>query len=199
MELIGSLFLILAVGLAAGLFVMQPFIRRQFLGVRAGEGEDQKLDHQRSALPAEHDRVLVALHDLDFDSALGKVPKEDFQAQRASLLMAGGEALRRLEALDRDGQSSDQDGLSMEDRIEAAVAARRADTELSREYQVMNHVEAPAVAVNGLKEVKARDELEDMIASRKRQRKGSAAGFCPRCGRPVQKSDKFCSHCGSTI
>ncbi|RPJ39959.1 MAG: zinc ribbon domain-containing protein, partial [Chloroflexi bacterium] len=46
---------------------------------------------------------------------------------------------------------------------------------------------------------KGKDELEEMIATRKRERKESAAGFCPRCGKPVQKSDKFCSKCGATL
>jgi predicted amidophosphoribosyltransferase len=46
---------------------------------------------------------------------------------------------------------------------------------------------------------KQKDELEEIIASRKRSRQESSAGFCPHCGRPVSKSDKFCSRCGTAL
>jgi predicted amidophosphoribosyltransferase len=28
---------------------------------------------------------------------------------------------------------------------------------------------------------------------------GKAAGFCPKCGRPVQAADRFCPKCGATL
>ena len=43
------------------------------------------------------------------------------------------------------------------------------------------------------------DELEKLIAERRRSRQEKAAGFCPQCGNPVQKSDKFCHGCGRTL
>lgn len=43
------------------------------------------------------------------------------------------------------------------------------------------------------------DEIESMIAARRIERKGRAAGFCPRCGRPVLVTDKFCSSCGKAL
>jgi hypothetical protein len=42
------------------------------------------------------------------------------------------------------------------------------------------------------------DDLEILISTRRRSRLEKAAGFCPQCGNPVQKSDKFCYHCGRT-
>jgi hypothetical protein len=72
---IGSLFLILALALAVGLFIAQPFLNSAFK-----EGSGRKVafearDHVRSALLAEREQVLDALQELDFDQALGKNPR----------------------------------------------------------------------------------------------------------------------------
>lgn len=199
MELIGSLFLILAVGFLVTLFVIQPFLRSQEDKLEGKETEAIELDRQRSTLLAERDRVLSALQDLDFDHVLGKVPAEDFKAQRAALLLAGADALRRLDEISASsGQVVASESASMEERIEAEVTARRADSRMASAGSLPQLAKASTGAgVDRAPE--ARDELEDLIAARKRQRKESAAGFCPRCGRPLQKSDKFCSHCGSSI
>ena len=43
------------------------------------------------------------------------------------------------------------------------------------------------------------ESLELAIAAHRRSRLEKAIGFCPRCGKPVKKSDKFCSRCGMPI
>lgn len=43
------------------------------------------------------------------------------------------------------------------------------------------------------------DELEVQIAARRARRNGKTAGFCPSCSKPYQKSDRFCSRCGTTL
>jgi rubrerythrin len=43
------------------------------------------------------------------------------------------------------------------------------------------------------------DDVESMIASRRKGRKSKSAGFCPKCGKPVMASDKFCPSCGKTL
>jgi len=40
------------------------------------------------------------------------------------------------------------------------------------------------------------DDLEAMIASRRRERQEKQDGTCHACGKPVQASDKFCPSCG---
>ncbi len=199
MEFIGSLLFVLAVALAVAMFVSQPFLRK---GKKYYSGEiiaQQKRDHQRSALLAERDRTLNALHELDFDYTLGKVPQEDYQEQRAVLLHNGAEVLRKLDEMEITAGVIGSEGnepapVSMEERIEAAVAARRADVGRSSRPSAET-----AGAEGGRDKSARRDELEDLIARRKRQRGESSAGFCPRCGRPVQKSDKFCSKCGADL
>jgi hypothetical protein len=208
MELIGSLFLILALALIVGMFIARPLIS----GFTAGAGDDasggdasggdkQAREHERSALMAERDRLLTALQDLDFDNALGKVPAEEYPRQRASLLKAGAETLRRLDELSATTGGAATSGAgapsraSAEDRLEAAIAARRADSRGAGAAQVQTAAAVYADS-NGSN---ARDELENLIASRKRERKESAGGFCPKCGKPVSKSDRFCSRCGAAL
>ena len=175
---IGSLFLILALALAVGLFIAQPFFKQSTNEETSSKKAFEMREHIRSSLLAEQDRVLSALQELDFDQALGKIPAEDYPVQRSSLLTHGAEVMRELDKLE---ERSDMQ--SAEDRLEAAIAARRADAQ------------AGASTVN----IGAGDSIEDQIAARRRAREEKSVGFCPKCGRPLQKSDKFCPKCGTAL
>lgn len=169
---IGSILLILGLLLLVGLFVGRPFMERSSQSV--GEQE-----HALSARLAERDRILDALQELDFDYALDKIPEQDYPAQRARLLKRGADILRELDSYD-DGLSSS----SLQNRVEAAIAARRAE------------------AGQGDRKVSALqpdDELETLIASRRRDRAEKAGGFCPNCGQPIAQSDQFCARCGADL
>jgi hypothetical protein len=202
MELIGSLFLIAGLALVIALFIAQPFLRRRARG-QPDPAADQSIEHRRSALMAERDRVLAALQELDFDNTLGKVPEEEYREQRLELLKTGAGALRGLDEIGSAAPAASATA-SVEERIEVAVAARRADLQRKPALSPSTADGSPAAApagetAQGNGNGKNRDALEDVIAARKRQRKESAAGFCPGCGRPVQKSDKFCSRCGAVL
>ena len=43
------------------------------------------------------------------------------------------------------------------------------------------------------------DELEALIATRRRARQEKSGGFCPQCGGAVVQSDRFCPKCGATL
>ncbi len=88
--------------------------------------------------------------------------------------------------------------MTAEDRVESAVAARRADAR--QPVKQAEHV-AAGVAVNSGRRppAAAEDEVEARVAARRQARQEKAAGFCPKCGRPVTKSDRFCSRCGTTL
>ncbi len=43
------------------------------------------------------------------------------------------------------------------------------------------------------------DQIESMLAARRRARKTKAAGFCPRCGKSILITDQFCPHCGKAL
>jgi hypothetical protein len=45
----------------------------------------------------------------------------------------------------------------------------------------------------------ADEDLEDLIAKRRAGRQQKAAGFCPKCGKPILQSDLFCSSCGQVV
>jgi hypothetical protein len=182
MEL-GAIFLILAVLIAVAMYLYGPFMSR---GRRAATIES----HEISSLLAERDRVINALQELDFDFNLGKIPAEDYPIQRASLLQKGAEILKKLDELspaltpgpfaEHPGGAPVGRGESQEDRIEKAVAARRADASV----QALQLTD---------------DEIESMIATRRKARKDKSAGFCPRCGKPTLASDRFCPSCGKSL
>jgi hypothetical protein len=187
MELLGSLFLVLALIVAIALFIGRPFFSTMQNEASEVSIAADSLEHRRSGLLAERDRILGALQELEFDFTLGKIPAEDYPDQRAELLRKGSFVLRQLDSLQPNVEQSS----SVEDRIEAAVASRRVDGVQRKDAQPAVVAEKPAV--------RAKDSVEDLIASRRRQRQEKAAGFCPRCGRPVSKSDKFCAKCGATL
>ncbi len=161
MEL-AAIFLLLIVLAFIAFFVTRPFFERR--RVRAAESS-----HEFSSLLAERERLITALQELDFDQTLGKIPAEDYPAQRAALLQKGAEVLRRLDAL-------------------TPGAARQA----SGIDQVANSTPKPAAPLSD-------DDLEDLLAKRRSSRKDKTAGFCPKCGKPILQSDVFCPSCGSTL
>jgi hypothetical protein len=191
---IGSIFLILALFVLVAFFISQPFLDRRR---RAGNRQENALEHERSGLLAERDRVLNALQELDFDNALEKIPAEDYPAQRARLLQYGAEVLRKLDEF-APLPASGKAPLSTraEDRLEASLAARRADG--------ARLVVQGQASPNGGKVVPASvaapdDDLEVLLATRRRSRQEEAAGFCPKCGSAVQKADRFCPKCGERL
>jgi rubrerythrin len=175
MEL-GSIFLLLAVIVLVGLYLYTPFMAR----TRRATEESFEV----SALLAERDRVINSLQELDFDNSLGKIPEDEYAPQRALLLQKGAEILRKLDELaiispSPSGRGVKGDG-DAEARIEKEVSARRADS--------------PAKAAE-----LSDDDIESMLAARRKQRKEKSAGFCPKCGKPVLVTDRFCPACGKSL
>lgn len=166
---LGAFFLVLALALAVIFYIVQPFLERRGRRTTAEA-------HEVSALMAERDRVVNALQELDFDFNLNKIPAEDYPVQRAELLKKGAEVLKKLDEL-----APNEVGTSAEDRVEKAVAARRADLASTSDT------------------VRDDDDVEALIAARRKTRKEKSGGFCPRCGKPVLVSDRFCPHCGKSI
>ncbi|HNZ00010.1 MAG TPA: zinc ribbon domain-containing protein [Anaerolineaceae bacterium] len=128
----GSLFLVLAFFIVVILFVSRPFFNRTLAAQRLMQKKaSSTMDHQRSALLAEQDRILQSLHELDADHATGKVLDEDYAHQRTSLLQAGADVLRNLDQLNgavggdlagttgvADGKTPDIDNPQLARRLE---------------------------------------------------------------------------------
>jgi zinc ribbon protein len=176
-----AIFFSLAVLILVGIYLYAPFMERRARRVTEEE-------HELSALMAERDRVINSLQELDFDFKLGKIPAEDYPAQRTSLLQKGADILRRIDSFAAASPSGspegvlreEDDGQDTEARLERAIAARRADAPLAR------------VEVTD-------DDLESMISSRRKRRTNKSAGFCPKCGKPVMVTDRFCPSCGKSL
>jgi hypothetical protein len=164
-----AIFFSLAVLIFVGVYLYAPFMERRARRVTEEE-------HELSALMAERDRVINSLQELDFDFKLGKIPEEDYPAQRASLLQKGADILKKIDTLAPQLVST-QD---MEARLEKAIAARRADGSTAQ----------PEVTD---------DDVESMISARRKGRSNKSAGFCPRCGKPVMVTDRFCPSCGKSL
>ena len=122
--------------------------------------------HGISALLAKRENTLKALQELDFDFRLGKVPAEEYSAHRANLLKKGTDELRQLVEI-QGGQHSPSD-----EPVKLA-------TPLGPPFESFSD-----------------EDLEDLIAKRRSTRQQKAAGFCPKCGKPILQSDRFCPACG---
>lgn len=166
---IGSIFVLLAVLLLAALFVARPFWDGR--GQKAVSADEQEI----SSLMAERERLVTVLQELDFDHAMHKIPAEDYPVMRAELLKKAADVLRKLD-------SSESALTDAEDRVEAAIAARKAES-----------AQRPALTPQ------ADDAIETLIAARKAARREKSGGFCAKCGKPVMSSDLFCPHCGKPL
>ncbi len=164
-----AIFFTLAVLIFVGIYLYAPFMERRARRVTEEE-------HELSALMAERDRVINSLQELDFDFKLNKIPEEDYPIQRANLLQKGADILRQIDAIAPQPASAQ----AADARIEKAIAARRADASVSR----------PEVSD---------DDVESMIAARRKARKEKSSGFCPKCGKPIMVSDRFCPSCGKSL
>ena len=196
---IAALFFTLAILILVAMYLYAPLARRYARPITEEE-------HELSALMAERDRVINALQELDFDFKLGKIPNEEYPAQRANLLQKGADILRKIDELTpAEASGSKYEAAQQpkkpsrrraklpetpsdvsvvaeneEDQIEQAIATRRADAS-----------------------IKQRDltdeDIESMISARRMKRKEKSAGFCPKCGKPVLISDRFCPSCGKAL
>jgi hypothetical protein len=174
---LGSIFLLLGLFTLVSLYISRPFFTRKATAVNQEE-------HDLSVLLAEQERLISALQELEFDHVLGKIPAEDFPAQRAFLVARAVEIMRQVDEARAEWLPGDAEA-----RLEVVIASRRAD---SAAAQGSGKKPIPS-------EASPDDELEAMLATRRRERSEKAAGFCPQCGKPFQLSDRFCSKCGATL
>jgi hypothetical protein len=114
---LGSILIVLALGILTAVFIGRPFIAKR--GVKVTQ-EDKRL----SALQAERDRVLAAIEELEMDFAMGKVPEEAYRSRRASLVSEGAQVLRSIDEsmVEADDRVESPD---LDAEIEAAVARLR--------------------------------------------------------------------------
>lgn len=175
---IGSIFLILALLLPVVIFIIRPILERSRIPAPYAVQD-------LSMLLAERDQVVDSIQELDDDFALGKVPANNYPAQRLSLLQQGAELLRQIDRFQAPAERH-----PVEDRLGTVNVAPHQTAETNHSSARKNNNAVPPVPD---------DDLEQRIAARRRAMHGKAGGFCPKCGRPVQVTDHFCPRCGSTL
>jgi zinc-ribbon domain len=175
---IGSIFLILALLIPVVIFISRPLFER-------GADKVSITERDLSTLLAERDQVVATIQELDDDYNLGKIPSENYPSQRLILLQDGADILRQI-----DTYQSAPTKATAEDRLEAAIMARRATLDATPAAIKKNGNAVPPVPD---------DDLEQRIAIRRRTMSEKAGGFCPKCGRPVHASDRFCPKCGAAL
>jgi hypothetical protein len=82
---------------------------------------------------------------------------------------------------------------AIEARLEAVIAARRADAARTVQPAAVASVGAWQDAAPERED----DEIERLVSTRRQERKELSSGFCHKCGRPIQKSDVYCPKCGA--
>lgn len=131
---ITAILLTLTVLVLAAAYILNPFLKTGKRISRSEAGGINSLDHQRSSLLAEKERLLNAVNELDFDNELGKVPEDLYPVQRAELIQKAAGVLRDLEAF---GEAPEEAGKSSKtankagngdyDELEAQIAKRRSE------------------------------------------------------------------------
>ena len=187
---IGSILLILALFILVGLFISRPLVDQKEVKITT---QDIKEEHEYSTLLAERDRTLDSLEELDFDYSVGKIPEEDYPVQRNALLQRGAYILHELDKYEEESPEE-----QAEDRLESAIAARRSAAQAESSTQTSDFVPEPSDGSPAAQLIED-DEVEALIAARRRTRSDKSAGFCAQCGTAVTKSDRFCSKCGNAL
>jgi hypothetical protein len=130
---ITSILIIVSIGLLTAAFIFKPFLTKS-AAEKKESAEQTKIDHVRSSLLAEKERVLSALQELDFDHTLHKIPEEEYPVQRAALMTRAAEIMQALDEMGvataapvvdpaaKAGSGQDYD------EVEALIAKRRGET-----------------------------------------------------------------------
>ncbi len=165
----GSLLLITAIIILVIFIVSRPFYTTEPTARVNPAPGSADPDYELSELMVEKERLLSALRDLDTDHDLGKIPDTIYHEQRERLLREAALNLRLIDGLEHAVSEDDIPGIS--------VSGPEVKTTPPQKW----------------------DEIEGQIAERRRKRSEKSAGFCPHCGKVLQKSDYFCPTCGAKV
>jgi hypothetical protein len=164
--------LILSIAILTGLYVARPFFS-ETLSNESNSLPTDALSFQELALLdllEKKDRVFTELQELDADFSMGKVQADAYPQLRDELKYKAAEILKRVEELETSIQAS---GVG--------------------EFQAVEAMPQETMPENRM------DAIEELIVARRRSRNEKSAGFCPRCGKVIQKSDVYCPGCGSKV
>ncbi len=158
---IAALFITFAVLILVGAYLYAPFLKGY--GKRVTQEE-----HELSALLAERDRVLNTLQELDFDFKLGKIPAEEYPAQRASLLQKGADILRKM------------------DDVTAKVESQREEVKTSKKSAGKKKVSDEALEAMISSRRRERKNRFDGFCPKCGKPVVATDRFCPSCGKGLK-------------
>lgn len=189
---IGSILIGVALLIVVIVFVVQPILEQRALR--------EKQVTEAEALSAERESLLIALRDLDFDHATGKITTEDYTPQRAELVTRGVAILKQLDAL---GVSTTT--VSAEDEIERAIAARRTRPvagdaiEAAVAARRNGKAQAGPVCTQCGAALKPGDRFCGSCGAVITTQPAVTGPQCANCGEALTTDDRFCGHCGAKV
>jgi NADH pyrophosphatase NudC (nudix superfamily) len=131
-------------------------------------------------------------------SAEARGDLQDYEQRRSSLLADKDRLIAALSELEFDhkmGKIPEADyPTQRKTLLNAGAAILRQLDELDEKRKVIT-TETTEDMLAGL-DKKRDDEVEALIEERRRNRMERSTGFCPKCGKPINKSDRFCPRCG---
>jgi hypothetical protein len=123
--------------------------------------------------------------------------------ERSALLAERERALNALQELDFDyglGKVPAQEYATQRARhlLKGSEVLRRLDEIQSAELQPVPQQENTLVVAKQTS-LLSDEDLEELIAKRRGERRQKTAGFCPKCGKPILQADQFCPTCGLMV
>ncbi len=162
------------VTLAAVAIVLEPLLfRRSAEAVPAADLDVVEIEE--SASP--RIQALLALQEIEFDHATGKLSDEDYDHMKADY------TTRALAAIKGERAGDGSDRRSIEDEAERVIQAAKGEGEKR----------CPACG--------PRPEIDAMFCSRcgRVLSMSDARPRCPSCGVEIEERSKFCSGCGGAV
>jgi hypothetical protein len=105
---IGSILLGLAILIVVGLFLVRPFFKAQ---------SPDEVSSKRRQLIAQKTALLDTINALEFDHDTGKIPDEEYEQMRASLMSDAAATLKALDEISDEARDED-----VQAQIEAAIS-----------------------------------------------------------------------------
>lgn len=169
---IGSLLLGLALLGLVGLFIARPLFK-------PNPRRKPRLT-ERQALQEQKEAVLIEIKSLDFDHDTGKLPDAEYEGRRSQLMAEATAILKKLDALGEAASPAEPvldpqavvPRRDVEEDIEKAIASLRVKPV---EVAAVTAEDRPVSGMNG------------------------KTNFCPQCGQPTDRGDKFCTNCGHKL
>lgn len=176
LELIAGVLVVLA----ALALVLEPLIFGKPNRIAASQDELEVVELEESESP--RIQSLLALREIDFDHATGKLSDDDYARLKASYTERALAAIKSEKASDQVGTSAD-DASSAEDEAERLIRAAKGQGD-------------SVCPVCG-----PRPEVGAVFCSTcgRGLSVPSALPRCPKCGTEVQEGSKFCAGCGEAV